>query len=36
MYKGVVYSQSERWEDGCDYECVCEDAREGQYRCYNK
>ncbi|KAK7491400.1 hypothetical protein BaRGS_00017378, partial [Batillaria attramentaria] len=36
MYKGMEYMQSEQWEDGCDYQCVCENARVGQYRCYNK
>ncbi|KAL8616408.1 hypothetical protein ACOMHN_032262 [Nucella lapillus] len=36
MYKGQAYIQSEKWQDGCDYECVCEDAKEGQYRCYNR
>nr|KAG5702882.1 hypothetical protein BaRGS_019101 [Batillaria attramentaria] len=35
MYKGMEYMQSEQWEDGCDYRCVCENARVGQYRCYN-
>ncbi|GFO23771.1 collagen alpha-4(vi) chain [Plakobranchus ocellatus] len=36
FYKGVEYSQGEKWVDGCDYECVCEDGRSGAYRCYNR
>ncbi|XP_041376891.1 uncharacterized protein LOC121389362 [Gigantopelta aegis] len=33
LYKGNEYSQGQKWQDGCDYNCVCEDARQGQYRC---
>ncbi|XP_035824757.1 uncharacterized protein LOC101847325 [Aplysia californica] len=35
-YKGQTYSTGEKWSDGCDYECVCEDGKTGKYRCYNK
>ncbi|XP_025115701.1 uncharacterized protein LOC112577005 [Pomacea canaliculata] len=36
MYKGRQYVQNEKWVDGCDYECVCEDSSTGFYRCYNR
>ena len=36
VYKGVQHSQGERWEDGCDYNCVCEDAIIGKYTCDEK
>ncbi|XP_046585152.1 uncharacterized protein LOC124292144 [Haliotis rubra] len=36
FYKGKVYKQGDRWDDGCDYECVCESGNTGKYRCYNK
>ncbi|GFS00172.1 collagen alpha-6(VI) chain [Elysia marginata] len=36
FYKGVAYSHGEKWLDGCDYECVCEDGQSGSYRCYNR
>ena len=35
-YKGQVYGQGETWEDGCDYNCVCEDASTGSWRCVDK
>lgn len=36
VYKGVQHGQGERWEDGCDYDCVCEDATIGKYTCNEK
>ena len=33
MYNGVAFKQGERWDDGCDLQCVCEDETEGYYRC---
>ncbi|KAK3786239.1 hypothetical protein RRG08_064498 [Elysia crispata] len=36
FYKGMAYSHGEKWLDGCDYECVCEDGHSGQYSCYNR
>ncbi|XP_071091876.1 uncharacterized protein [Haliotis cracherodii] len=36
FYKGKAYKQGDRWDDGCDYECVCENGNTGKYRCYNK
>ncbi|XP_076470008.1 uncharacterized protein LOC143300296 [Babylonia areolata] len=35
-YKGRTYQTGEKWMDGCDYECVCEDGNTGKYRCYNR
>ncbi|XP_060081054.1 uncharacterized protein LOC132560404 [Ylistrum balloti] len=35
-YKGKTYSTGEKWTDGCDYECVCQDGNSGQYNCYNR
>ena len=35
-YKGVQYSQGDKWDDGCSYECECTDASTGRYQCYNK
>ena len=36
VYNGVAYSQGQRWDDGCDLECVCENAIYGFYRCNKK
>lgn len=33
VYKGVTHKQGETWYDGCDYECMCENAKYGYYRC---
>lgn len=33
MYNGTTFSQGDKWLDGCDTECVCEDAIYGYYRC---
>ncbi|XP_067652673.1 mucin-2-like [Haliotis asinina] len=33
VYKGVVYQQGQKWDDGCDYRCECTDATTRQYRC---
>ncbi|GFR69724.1 LOW QUALITY PROTEIN: collagen alpha-4(VI) chain [Elysia marginata] len=35
-YKGMTYSTGQKWTDGCDYECVCENGNTGKYRCYNR
>ncbi|KAL5022346.1 hypothetical protein ScPMuIL_001501 [Solemya velum] len=35
-YKGTAYKQGQKWTDGCDYECTCEDGNTGKYQCYNK
>ncbi|KAK3798993.1 hypothetical protein RRG08_050229 [Elysia crispata] len=34
-YKGREYDQGDKWDDGCAYECECDDAEKGQYVCYN-
>lgn len=36
VYKGKQYTQSQRWDDGCAFTCVCEDSRIGKYRCFEK
>ncbi|KAL3859113.1 hypothetical protein ACJMK2_009345 [Sinanodonta woodiana] len=36
MYKGVLYNQGMRWNDGCDYSCMCEDESTGRFRCSAK
>ncbi|CAG2246047.1 unnamed protein product [Mytilus edulis] len=33
IFNGKNFSQGDKWLDGCDTECVCEDARYGYYRC---
>ncbi|CAG2185497.1 COL6A [Mytilus edulis] len=35
-YKGKSYSPGQKWNDGCDYECVCQDGATGKYQCYNR
>ncbi|XP_076111945.1 uncharacterized protein LOC143080130 isoform X2 [Mytilus galloprovincialis] len=35
-YKGKSYSPGQKWYDGCDYECVCQDGATGRYQCYNR
>ncbi|XP_035826806.1 uncharacterized protein LOC101848762 [Aplysia californica] len=36
FYKGKQYSQGDKWDDGCAYQCECTDASTGKYDCYNK
>ncbi|GFR69731.1 collagen alpha-4(VI) chain [Elysia marginata] len=36
VYKGVVYKQGAKWDDGCDYSCECEDALARRYKCVSK
>ncbi|XP_061197993.1 uncharacterized protein LOC133206079 [Saccostrea echinata] len=33
VYKGTTHKQGETWYDGCEYECLCENAKYGYYRC---
>ncbi|XP_060570089.1 uncharacterized protein LOC132728460 isoform X2 [Ruditapes philippinarum] len=33
VYKGQQYNQGQRWQDGCDFNCVCDDAMTGKYTC---
>jgi len=33
MYKGRIYTQGQKWDDGCDYSCECTDATQGLYTC---
>jgi hypothetical protein len=32
-YKSRVYSQGQKWDDGCDFRCECIDAVRGRYKC---
>ncbi|XP_052816208.1 uncharacterized protein LOC128242861 isoform X2 [Mya arenaria] len=36
FYKGKSYATGEKWYDGCEYECVCEDGSSGKYKCSNR
>ncbi|WAR12449.1 CSP-like protein, partial [Mya arenaria] len=33
IYKNNIYKQGDTWTDGCQYNCTCEDATTGFYRC---
>ena len=33
IYKSKIYQQGQKWQDGCEYNCTCEDATTGFYRC---
>ena len=33
IYKGSQYTQGQRWQDGCDFNCECTNAQTGYYRC---
>lgn len=33
IYKGNQYTQSQRWQDGCDFNCECTNAQTGFYKC---
>jgi hypothetical protein len=33
VYKGKSYGHGQRWQDGCDYNCVCTDGMTGHYEC---
>ena len=35
-YKGKQYNQGQRWDDGCQYNCACENGATGFYRCIEK
>ena len=35
-YKNVQYQQGQTWEDGCQFNCVCDDASKGHYHCVEK
>ncbi|WAR11992.1 SAS-like protein [Mya arenaria] len=36
VYKGKSYAQGQRWQDGCQYECLCYDAPSGKYSCTDR
>lgn len=33
VYKQTVYKQGQMWNDGCNYNCTCDDASRGHYKC---
>ena len=36
VFKGRLYQQGNRWDDGCTYKCECLDSTSGQYRCTDR
>ena len=36
VYKGTMYTQGQKWQDGCQFECVCDDAMTGHYHCTDR
>jgi hypothetical protein len=33
VYQGVYYRQGQKWDDGCDRRCTCDDVSKGLYSC---
>lgn len=33
VYQGKAYSQGQRWDDGCQFQCECIDQQAGRYKC---
>lgn len=33
IYGGRIYTQGQRWQDGCQYDCICIDGKTGKYEC---
>ncbi|XP_071091672.1 uncharacterized protein [Haliotis cracherodii] len=33
MFQGTLYKQGQRWTDGCDYSCSCDDGVSGRFTC---
>jgi hypothetical protein len=36
IYKQKIYQQGQKWNDGCNFICTCEDASRGLYRCNDR
>jgi hypothetical protein len=36
VYKGQTYTQGQKWQDGCSYNCECIDASRGKYMCNDR
>ncbi|XP_013410815.1 uncharacterized protein LOC106173996 isoform X2 [Lingula anatina] len=36
FYKGQYYLEGQKWNDGCSYNCICEDGATGQYKCLER
>ncbi|VDI05046.1 Hypothetical predicted protein [Mytilus galloprovincialis] len=35
LYKGSMYHQGDSWEDGCVYNCTCDDEQSGHFSCHD-
>ena len=33
VYNGRMYTQGQKWQDGCKYDCICTDGLTGKYEC---
>lgn len=36
IYKGKVYNKGDKWDDGCDFSCECQEGQSGLYQCKAK
>ncbi|XP_060605062.1 putative per-hexamer repeat protein 5 isoform X8 [Ruditapes philippinarum] len=36
VYKGQTYQQGMAWQDGCLYNCICENGATGSYKCTDR
>lgn len=36
VYKGKQYTQGQKWQDGCSFDCECVDGKMGQFQCTDK
>ena len=36
VMKGVQYTKGQKWDDGCDKTCVCDDDTTGHYTCLDR
>ena len=36
VYAGKSYFQSQTWQVGCEYECICDDAGAGLWSCQSR
>ena len=36
VYKGKQYTQGQKWQDGCSFDCECVDGNMGQFQCTDK
>lgn len=33
VYSGKYYTQGQKWQDGCDYDCTCVNGQMGVFEC---